>query len=293
MKKIGWIGVGLMGAAIVPRLIDAGYELYVCDAVKEHCDDAVARGAKYMENPAALTAEVDYVFSMIPNAPILKAIALGENGVTSTIKPGQIYVDLSTVDPTSSAEVNAAIEAAGAKHIRVCVSGSVMSAKEGTLTMLASGPKDAYDEVFPLVEIIGSKYYYLGGAEESRYMKIIVNMLLASSIQAMAESLVMGEAVGIDWEQMLEVIADSSAANLMIKQKKPRYQARDFSPMFTGANMVKDVSLAMQIAKDNHLAMPMASVALQMYSAMEKHEADQLDYSAVLLVNEALNGIKW
>ncbi|MDR3294459.1 MAG: NAD(P)-dependent oxidoreductase [Clostridiales Family XIII bacterium] len=292
MKKIGWIGVGLMGSRMAPRLLDAGYDLCVCDTVREHCDDIVAKGAAFVADPAALTAQADVVFSIIPNAAVLKTVGFGEKGVASAVKPGQIFVDMSTVDPASSAEVNEAMERKGAKFVRCTLSGSVDHASEGRLTVMASGDPDAYGQVRPVLEKLGDRHYYLGGREESRYMKIIVNMLLGTSIQALAESLVMGEAVGVDWRQMLQVISDSSAANAMMTLKKEFIQNRDFSPMFTGMNMEKDMNLAMDIAKEAHLSLPLASISRQMYAAMTGQGVQDLDYSAVLLVNEVLNGIQ-
>jgi 3-hydroxyisobutyrate dehydrogenase-like beta-hydroxyacid dehydrogenase len=291
MKKIGWIGVGLMGSRMAPRLMDAGYSLSVCDVVRENCEAVISRGAEFFSTPAALAEKVDYLFSIIPNAAVLKDVACSENGVASAIKPGQIYVDMSTVDPASSAEVNELIERAGGTFIRCTVSGSVDYAVDGRLTIMASGDKASYDEILPILEILGNKHYYLGGREESRYMKIIINMLLGTSIQAMAESLVMGEAVGVDWRQMLQVISDSTAANAMMVLKKEYYQNRDFKPMFTGQNMEKDMNLAMDIAKEQHLSLPLAAISRQMYAAMSAQGIQELDYSAVLTVNELMNGI--
>jgi len=288
---IGWIGVGLMGSRIVPRLMDAGYGMAVCDVVKENCADAMARGAAFYETPAALTAQADTVFSMIPNAQILKDVAFGAGGVAEAIRPGQAYVDMSTVDPGSSAEVARAIAEKGGRYFRVCVSGSTGHIEKGALTILASGEKALYDELLPVFSVFGDKHYYLGEHEEARTMKIIVNMLLGTTIQAYAEALVLGQAAGIDWKAMLRVISDSSAANAMMKMKEEYVAARDFTPMFTGKNMAKDLSLAMDVANERHLALPLATITRQMYGAMAAHGAEELDYAAVLLVNEALNGM--
>lgn len=291
-KTIGWIGVGLMGSRIVPRLMDAGYKMVVNDVIKENCTDALARGAVFADNPAAVAEKADYIFSMIPNSAILKTVAFGENGVASAIRSGKVYIDLSTVDPASSAEVARAIEEKGGKHVRVCVSGSVSHVETGSLTILASGEKPLYEELSPIFDLFGNKRYYLGEKEEARTMKIIVNMLLGTTIQAYAEALVLGQAAGIDWAEMLHVISDSSAANAMMKLKEPNVAVRNFSPQFTGKNMAKDMSLAADVANAHHLALPLASITRQMYGAMSSHGIEELDYSAVLRVNEILNGIE-
>lgn len=291
MSKVAWIGIGLMGSKMAPRVLAAGHELWVCDTVKDHCDDIVSKGAVFVPTPAAAAENAQYIFSIIPNSTILRAIVTGENGLIQTLCPGKVFIDMSTVDMEASAEVAQAVAATGAEYLRLTVSGSVGSAVEGKLVIMASGKKDIFEQCTPLLDLLGEKKYYLGQKEEARAMKLIVNMLLASTIEAMSESLVLGEAIGVDWHQMLEVIADSSAANLMMKQKKENLQKRDFSPMFTGNNMAKDLGMVMDMVKKNHLALPVAAVTHQMYSGMQTHGAGELDYAAVLLVNEALNNI--
>jgi len=292
MQKLGWIGTGKMGVPMCKRLMDAGYGLYVCDVVKANSDSLVSMGATFVPTPMELAEKTDITFSIIPTAAVLKEIVTGENGLAKTIKEGSIYVDMSTVDPDSSAVVNAAIEEKGSKFIRACVTGSVAYAEAGTLGGLNSGDKKAYDTVLPMLKVLTDRQYYLGAGEEARYMKIIINMMLGSCMQAMAESLVMGEAVGMDWELMVDAITDSAAACPAVRFKKERFKARDFSPMSTAEIMDKDMDIALDIAKKNRLAVPLASIARQMYSSMGSTGRFGLDFSAVLLQNEDLNGIK-
>jgi 3-hydroxyisobutyrate dehydrogenase-like beta-hydroxyacid dehydrogenase len=292
MLKVGWIGVGKMGKPMSKRLLDAGYEVYVCDIVKSNTDEVVKAGAVFVDTPAELTRKVDVVFSIIPNGKVLKDIVLGENGIENTVCPGKIIVDMSTVDPESSGIVNDAIEKKGGKFIRANVTGSVEYAEKGTLGGLCSGDREAYEKVLPLIKILTIRQYYLGPKDEARYMKIIINMLLGSSMQAMGEALTMGEAVGLEWNTMVEAIADSAAACPAIKFKTEQFKKRDFRPMSTAAIMDKDMDLALDIARKYKLAMPVASIARQFYCSMGSTGKADLDYSAVLLVNEELNGIK-
>jgi 3-hydroxyisobutyrate dehydrogenase-like beta-hydroxyacid dehydrogenase len=292
MNRIGWIGIGKMGNPMTKRLLDAGYEVYVCDIVKSNTNEIVKYGGKFIATPSELCEKADIIFSIIPNSKVLQDIVFGENGILLTIRKNCIFVDMSTVDPEISALVNKALEEKGAKFIRANVTGSVAFAAEGTLGGLSSGPRDAYEKVLPILNILTSRQHYLGANEEARYMKIIINMLLGTSMQAMAESLVMGEAVGLEWDSMVEAIADSAAACPSIKFKKEQYKKRDFSPMSTAAIMDKDMYLALNVAEKFKLAMPVASIARQLYSCMGSTGKADLDYSAILLVNEELNGIK-
>ncbi|MGI6169033.1 MAG: NAD(P)-dependent oxidoreductase [Christensenellales bacterium] len=292
MARIGWVGVGKMGSRMTKRLLDAGHELYVMDVVRENCADIVAAGAEFVETAAALTAKVDFVFSMIPNSNVLEDVYLDKDGVVQEMASGKIAVDMSTVGADASAKVNAAIEKAGGKFIRATVSGSTEYAEKGTLGSMVSGDAAAYEAVLPFLKVLSSRQYYLGENEEARMMKLIVNMMVASSAHIMAECLVMGEALGMDWEKMVDVIADSAGASGIVKFKAESYKKRDFTPMSNAIIMDKDLDLAMTLAKENHVGLPMTSLTRQLYSSMVSSGKGELDYSAILLVYEELNGIK-
>ena len=292
MKKLGWIGTGKMGTPMSKRLLEAGYEMYVCDVVKAQTDNLVSMGATFVPTPAELAQKVKIVFSIIPNSAVLKEIVCGESGLAKTIEKGSIFVDMSTVDAESSSEVNDVLEQKGAKFIRAAVTGSVAYAEEGTLGGLNSGDRQAYETVLPMLKILTNRQYYLGGGDEARYMKIIINMMLGINMQAMAESLVMGQAVGLNWELMVDALADSAAACPSVRFKREQFKSRNFAPMSTAEVMDKDMGLAMNVAVKNRLAVPLASIARQMYSSMGSAGRFDLDYSAVLLQNEDLNGIR-
>ena len=292
MQKIGWIGTGKMGTPMSKRLLNAGYEMYVCDVMEANSAGLVSMGAVFVPTPMELAEKADIIFSIIPNSYILRDIVFGENGLLKTIREGSIYVDMSTVDADVSAEVNSALEAKGAKFIRACVTGSVTYAEAGTLGGLNSGDRNAYDTVLPMLKILTSRQYYLGGENEGRYMKIIINMMLGSCLQAMAESLVVGKALGLDWELMVEALADSAAACPSITFRKELYKTRDFTAMSTAEIMDKDMDIALDLAKKRKLAVPLASISRQMYCAMGSSGRFDLDCAAVLFQNEDLNGFK-
>ena len=291
MQKNGWIGTGKMGVPMCKRLINAGYKMYVCDIIKASADNLVELGAEFLPTPMDIAKNTEIIFSSIPNSAILREIVFGEYGLVKTIKEGAIYVDMSTVDAEISAEVNAALEKKGAKFIRACVTGSVAFAEAGTLGGLVSGSRDAYEKVLPMLKVLTNRQYYLGSGEEGRYMKIIINMLLGSSMQALAESLVMGRSVGIDWELMVEAIMDSAASCPSMRFRSEMFRTRDFTPMSTAGIMDKDMDIALDIARKKGLAMPLASVTRQMYSSMASTGIIDLDAGAILLQNEHLNGM--
>jgi 3-hydroxyisobutyrate dehydrogenase-like beta-hydroxyacid dehydrogenase len=288
MKKIGWIGVGKMGSRMAKRLMGAGYPLYVCDTYQPNAEAMKEQGAVVAANPAELAATCDVVFSMIPNGKALKEIVNGENGFVNGASQGTIIVDMSTIDPATSAEVAEALARTGVEFLRATVTGSIAFAEEGTLGIMASGPRKVYDEVLPLLRHIGNRQRYLGDAEQSRYMKIAINMMLGVAMQMLAEALCLGEKANIDWNLLIECICDSAAATPMFKAKEQALKARDFTAMATSTMMRKDMQLAMDLAKDLNVTLPVTAISTHYYNAMEAQGFGELDYSGLILVNEAL-----
>jgi 3-hydroxyisobutyrate dehydrogenase-like beta-hydroxyacid dehydrogenase len=292
MRKIGWIGTGKMGQRMSKRLITEENEVFVCDILPENAAPVVEAGAKFVRTPAEMALCADVIFTMIPSSKELKEIVNGENGLLKNFRPGTIVVDMSTVDPKGSLEVNELIEKNGGIFLRSPVTGSIEYAEKGELGIMTSGDKDAYEKVLPLLKKIGNRHHYLGGGEESRYIKIAVNMMVGNIAQMLAESLVIGQSVGLDWETMIDIFADSAAASPIIKFKAEALKKRDFSPMGSVEFMDKDMGFALDIADDKKLSIPMTALTKQFYSSMVRTGRGDLDYASILLLNEEINGIK-
>lgn len=292
MQKVGWIGTGNMGGRMARRLMDARYKFHICDKIKANTDPLTTDGAILERSAGELAEKVDFLFCMIPNGAVLKDVILGGDGAIKTIDPHTIVIDMSTIDPRSSSEVNEKLEEAKVRFLRATVTGSTAFAAEGKLGIMASGPKDAYEAALPLLRILGNRQTYLGAHEEARYIKIIINMMVGNTMQMLAESLVVGEKVGVDWNTMIDLIADSAAASPIIKFKVDALKARDFSAMATSTFMEKDMNIALDIAKESELALPMTAVSRQFYTAMRANGLSKVDYSGIVLVNEKLNGIQ-
>lgn len=292
MKKIGFIGLGKMGSRMALRLLRAGNRLYVNDTVKAAAEPLMAEGAVFAEKPCDLCGHADYIFLSIPNAAVLKEVVCGEKGILEKAEPGLIIVDLSTIDPKSSAEVNEKIMARGCSFLRASVTGSTAYAEAGTLGIMASGDREVYEELLPFLQVLSSRQRYLGEGEQARFMKICINMMLGTTMQMLAESLVLGEKAGIDWNMMIECICDSAAAPDIVKAKEKALKERDFSAMATSRMMEKDMNIAMELARDYELCLPLAAVSRQFYNAMRGNGLGDIDYSGLVLLNEKLDGLK-
>ena len=287
-ERIGWIGPGSMGEPMAARLRDAGYHLTVCGSGRRDLSNVAARiGAKLAASARELAEQADIFFTMIPNGEILLSIAGQFEGLDMH---GKLWVDMSTVDPASSAAAAARMDALGGHFLRAPVTGSTHYAKEGTLGILVSGREEDFSRALPLLQVLGNRQTYLGSAEEARQMKILINMLLAQELQALSEALTVGKKLGLPWDAMLELIADSAAGAPIYKYKCSTLKALDFNPTSTGYNMHKDMKMAMELAASVNAAVPTAAITMQMYNALMTMGLARLDNTAVYLVNERMNG---
>lgn len=291
MKKIGWIGIGNMGRNMARLVMSKGYEMYLFDTNKQQMQELLELGAAAVESAAELARTVDVVFSTIPNGKILRAITYGENGVAAGMSQGKIFVDISTVDVETSAQVAQSIDEAGGKFIRCPVSGSTIQAANGTLTVMVSGDPDAYQEVEPILALFGEKRYYLGGGDEARVMKLVIQTMVGVQFQSYAEALLLGEKAGVNWETMVEILSNSSASSINIKNKAEAFKKRDFRPMSTVHTQLKDMNLVMDLARQYNVPLPITAVSTQYYNAMVASGRGSYDYAAILLVNEENCGI--
>ena len=249
--KIGWIGAGKMGGPMSCNIMTAGGQVTVFDPVPENVAGVVAAGGTAAASNVALAADSEIVFSMIPNDAVLRSVTLGEAGIFAVMKPGSIYVDMSTVSPEVSAEVSAAAEAAGIAYLRAPVSGSIALAEVGKLTIMVSGPAAAYERCEPIFDAMGAQNFYLGDGDQARYLKLVINLLVGTTGAVLAEALTLGRKGGLDWNQMIDVIGVSAAASPYIQYNVAPLKARDFTPQFTTEQMVKDSRL---ISEAGHAA---------------------------------------
>ncbi|MCZ6453464.1 MAG: NAD(P)-dependent oxidoreductase [Alphaproteobacteria bacterium] len=265
--RIGWVGTGNMGSPMSQCLIGEGASVAVFDVVADNMSASVAAGARAGGSNHDVAADAEFVFSMISDDDVLRAVALGDGGVLSAMQAGTVYVDMSTVSPEVSGEIAVAANTAGIAFVRAPVSGSTILAEAGNLTIMASGPGSAYERCEPLFVAMAAIQFYVGEGEQARYMKLVLNLLAASTIAALAEALTFGRKGGLDWNIMLDVIGDSVVASPLIKYSLPPLKARDFSPAFSTDLMTKDMGLICEAAASVGVPTEIADAVRQLYLA--------------------------
>ena len=289
-KRLGWIGTGAMGGPMAARLCKAGYPVTICGSGRRDLSGyAMETGARLAHNPREVAEQADIIFTMIPNGEVLLDVITGPDGLDKASLQEKIVVDMSTVDPDSSARAAERMEKNGGWLLRAPVTGSTHFAAAGTLGIMVTGDRQVFETCRPYLKVLGDRQTWLGDGEQSRYMKIIINMMLAQALQSFSEGLVLGEKLGLPWETMIDLIGDSAAAAPILRYKADTMKARDFTPTSTGYNMHKDMRMAMELAKQVDANLPTASLTMQMYNSLIAMGLKQRDNTAILLVNERMN----
>ena len=289
---IGFIGLGKMGHPMALNLIKAGHEVIVYNRSKQKTQAHADAGGRVAESIAELSAASDIVITMISDDDALHGVALGDDGVIANMAEGGIFIDMSTVSPAASIKVGDATRQKNIAYLRSPVNGSVVQAAGGILVILCSGPKASFDFIHPLFEIMGDRIFYLGEEEQARYLKLAINTMIGISSSMMGEALAFGEAGGLDWDTMIEVIASSAVGSPVVNYKVEALKNRDFTPAFTARQMAKDFDLALDTAKNNHIPMPITSSVRQHWSAMIGTGRGDQDFFAYVEMLEDMAGLK-
>jgi 3-hydroxyisobutyrate dehydrogenase-like beta-hydroxyacid dehydrogenase len=290
-RKVGWIGLGKMGTPIVRNLLGAGFEVTVYDVDAQRVDEAVRLGAQRAGDIGGVARAAPFVFSIIPDDTVLRKIALGANGVIENAANGTVFVDMSTVSPTASAEVRDAARLRGIGYICAPVSGSTVLAEKAQLTVFASGPDSAYAQALPVFQAISARQYYVGGDQQARYLKLAINHLVGSTAVLLAEALTLGTKGGLDWSDMLNVIGDSVAASPLVKYKLEPLKQRNFAPAFSSVQMLKDMSLVVAAGDEAGVPMAAATLVRDQFASYARGDGAQLDFFSIVRAIEAQAGI--
>lgn len=289
--KIGWIGLGKMGAPMAANLLKAGYALAVHNRSPDKAKPFVDAGASHAESPADLGRSCEVVVSMVADDAALSDITLGPGGLFEEACKGLVYVDMSTVSPEASQRIARAAAGKGIGYLRAPVSGSTAKASAGALSVFVSGSHSDYQQCLPWLGCIGDKLHYLGDAEQARYAKIAINMMVGITAAMVGEALVIGERGGVGWEQMIDVINGSVVTSPLIGYKSKQLAKRDFQPMFTVSQMAKDFDLALDTGRATDVPMPLTAVARQFFAAMAATGRGGADFFAYVTLLEELAGL--
>lgn len=283
LPTVGWIGAGRMGFQLAKRLLDAGYDVAVYNRTKSKAEPLTEFGATVVDSPVELAGR-DIVFIMVSTGKDLKHVVLGEGGLlTDPAKAPRIIADSSTVDTDTSVEIRAAVEARGTGFLATPVSGNPKVIAAGKLTVAASGPKDVYDEVEPLLETWGRGVTYVGEGELARIVKIAHNVMLGVVIQNLVEITLLAEKSGVKRSDFLKFFNDSVMGSPFTKYKSPALVNLDFKATFTNVLLLKDLDLGLEAAHELGVVMPVTSATRQVVASEVGDGNVEQDFSSLIM----------
>jgi 3-hydroxyisobutyrate dehydrogenase len=281
-KTLGWVGTGRMGYALATRLLEAGCEVAVYNRTRSKAEPLGELGATVVDAPADLAGR-DIVFTMVAGPEDFKAVVLGENGLLSRpdAAPG-VIVDSTTVSPDASAAVRAETEARGVALLAAPVSGNPSVVEAGKLTMVVSGPSEAWETARPYLELWGAGATYVGEGDAARLVKICHNLMLGVVAQSLAEITVLAEKGGVSRAAFLEFLNKSVMGSMFTRYKTPAIVNLDFTPTFTPTLLYKDFHLGFEAAEEHGVPMPVAAAAQQVVQALMGFGYEDIDFMALL-----------
>ena len=277
--KLGFVGVGKMGQPMAGHLLNAGHSVAACDLSPALVQAIVARGATPAATPADAARDVEIVFSSLPDDAALRKVAAG---VLSGARPGTVFVDTSTVSPSVSAEVSRDFAAKRVPYLRVAVSGNNKMAEQAALTVIASGEKAVYEKCRPLLTLFGPSQYYVGEAEQARALKLAINLMVYATLAGLGEALAIGKRNGLDWAQMIDVMAASAIGSPLLKAKSGALKAHDFSATFNCLQARKDLTLINGAAAAGGVPAPVAAIATRLIEDCIASGSAEEDYAAMI-----------
>jgi 3-hydroxyisobutyrate dehydrogenase-like beta-hydroxyacid dehydrogenase len=288
---IGFIGLGIMGKPAAKNLVDDGYDLIVNDIDDEAVQDLEEYGATSVETAAAVAAESDVVITFLPEGKHVRQVALGEEGIIEGAEDGLVYIDMSTIGPTTIREVAAELESVGVTTIDAPVSGSEKGAKEAWMRIMIGGDEDTVEEYRDLFEVMGGQVTWIGDTGAGQVAKVGNNMIVASSLVGLSEALVLAEKAEVSQERLVEAISGGAAQSWALDSRAEGMINGEYEPGFFGKYHYKDLRIAVQDGEEFGAPMPLTAINHELFKSLVEKERGDLDTSAILTVLEDMAGL--
>jgi len=291
--RVGFVGLGIMGARMAANLRRAGHELVVHNRTRERAERfAAEHGATVAATAAEVGAAAGVVITMVVDGPQVEALLLGPDGVAEGAGEGTLCGDMSTIAPGDAERIGAALAERGMGFVDAPVSGSSPKAEDGTLTIMAGGAQADFERARPYFEAMGEKILHVGPLGHGQTVKVISNAVGATNCATLAQALVVGKASGVDLGALVDVLGASAAASTMVTLKAEPMVAHDYTPLFRLDHMLKDMGIALETSAAAGAPFPSAALARELYLAAQHRGLGDEDFAAVLEAVEGLAGVR-
>ena len=290
MEKVGFIGLGIMGRPMAKHLMKAGYSLLILSE-SNAAGELKTEGAKLFENPAQLAAEADVVITMLPDSPEVQEIVLGANGVLAGIRTGSLFIDMSTIAPSTSISLFEEFAEKGVEALDAPVSGGQVGAEGATLSIMIGGNESAFNRALPIFEKMGKNIVHIGKPGAGQTTKACNQIVVGLTIQAVAEALTLAKKSGVDVAKVRAALLGGLAQSKILDLHGQRILDRNFKPGFKVKLHRKDMNIALQTGRHLSVPLPATSIVASQMDALLAGGDSELDHSSLALLAERLAGL--
>src|SRR5579864_4913598 len=293
MAKLGFLGLGIMGYPMARNLLRAGHEVALWSHTSSKAKElAAAEKGKFAATPKEAAENAECIFLCVGTPAMAEHVILGDDGVIGGARPGAIVADASTISPSGSRKIGAALAKKGVHYLDIPCTGSTPGANAGTLTFMAGGDQALLDKIRPWMEPMGKRIYYCGGAGMGLQAKLSQNLILSNILQAFNEGMVLATKGGVDAKLMLEILSNSAAKSGLIDYKAPFIFRRDFSTNFSVKWMHKDIGLMLDSAEELSVPLPLTGLTRQIFQAAIAQGHGEEDICSTIKVLESIVGLE-
>ncbi len=292
MLRVGYIGLGLMGKSIARNIMKTGFPTVVHNRSRAPVNELVAEGAKAAFSAAEVAAQVDVVFTNLPDSPDVEKVVLGEKGIAEAAGAGLIYVDNSTIKPATARLIAARLAEKGVPALDAPVSGGDIGARNATLTIMVGGESAALEKVMPVFMAMGKTVTHVGQAGAGQVAKAANQIMVAAQMVALGELLLFSQKAGVEPRKVVDAIKGGAAQCWTLDVKPPRLFAGNRNPGFKAYMQAKDLNIVLETAREYGIPLPATAENAQLFNAMLQMGMAELDNSAVIGVLESLAGVR-
>ncbi len=290
--RIGFIGLGIMGAGMAANVLRAGFPLTVWNRTRPKTEPLVAAGASVAATPAELAATSDIIITCISDTPDVEAVILGQQGVIHGVGPGSLVIDMSTISPAATRQIASALAKRNVAMLDAPVSGGSEGAARGRLSIMVGGDAAALQRAMPVLQTMGQRITHVGSNGAGQMVKLVNQVMVVGNCLAMAEGLLLAQAGGVDLHKALEAVSSGAAGSWMLSNRGPQILARDWRPGFTIALQQKDLRLVLEAADQQGAPLPGTALIFQLYRALEAKGLSGDGNHALVRALEALAGFE-
>lgn len=285
--KLGFVGLGIMGAPMAGHLVNAGHEVFINTRSKVP-EGLSSSSAVQCTSPQEVASKADIIFTMVPDTPDVETVLFGEKGIAAGLTKGKIVVDMSSISPISTKEFAKKVNALGCDYLDAPVSGGELGAKNATLSIMVGGDEDVFEKVKPVFELMGKNINLVGGNGDGQTAKVANQIIVALNIEAVAEALLFASKAGADPAKVRQALMGGFASSKILEVHGERMVKRTFDPGFRIELHQKDLNLALNSARALGVALPNTAMAQELFNSCAAHGGKAWDHSAMVRALEKL-----